>query len=169
MQLDSLLLQNEGKLMKKSNLGLMLVLTSALFMSACATDISSQSYSDKHVGETARSYRATVVKVRKVKVGPDELGKSKAGTVIGGVGGAMIGSTTGSGLGTGVGAIAGAIGGAYAEKAMKSQTGLEITVELKNGALMTVVQGADVEFARGEKVLIMQYQKGRSKIVKDDV
>ncbi len=144
----------------------------ALFVSACATDISSKSYSDQHVGEAAHSYRATVVKVRKVKVGPDELGKSKTGAIVGGVGGAVIGSTMGSGTGkllmTGAGAVAGAVGGAYAEKALKTQTGLEITVELKNGAMLTVVQGTDVAFNRGEKVIVMVYKKGRSKIVKED-
>ena len=157
--------------MKKSIklLSFAVILASALFTSACATDISSQTYSDTHVGETARSYRGTVVKIRKVKVGPDELGKSKSGAVIGGVGGALLGGSTGSGLMTGVGAVAGAVGGAYAEKSLKTQTGLEITVELKNGALLTVVQGADVVFLRGEKVIIMDYKKGRSKIVKDDV
>jgi outer membrane lipoprotein SlyB len=153
----------------KKSIGILLAVIVSVFMSACATDISSNSYSDKHVGETSRSYRATVVKVRKVKVGPDELGKNKAGALLGGVGGAVIGSSTGSGLGAGIGAVAGAIGGAYAEKAMKTQVGLEITVELKNGSLLTVVQGADVDFSRGEKVIIMQNTKGRSKIVKDDV
>ncbi len=148
------------------------VTLAALFTTGCATDISSQSYSDKHVGETARSYRATVIKVRQVKVGPDELGKNKNGALAGGIGGAMLGSTMGGGNGkalmTIAGGVAGAIGGAYAEKALKSQVGLEITVELRNGALRTIVQGADVPFARGERVFLMSYGKGRSKIVKED-
>lgn len=154
--------------MKKSFLHLVLIVTTAHFMTACATDISSKSYSDTHVGETAHSYRATVVKIRKIQVGPDELGKSKTGALIGGAGGAIIGSSSKSIVGTGIGAIAGAVGGAYAEKALKTQTGFEITVELKNGALLTLVQGADVGFSRGEKVLIIKYKNGRSKIIKDD-
>ncbi len=157
--------------MRKS-LGIVSLTLAAVFFSGCATDISSQSYSDSHVGETARSYRARVVKVRKVKVGPDELGKNKNGALAGGIGGAMIGSTMGSGTGKGLmtlaGAAAGAVGGAYAERALKTQVGLEITVELRNGALRTVVQGADVPFYRGEKVILMSYSKGRSKIVKEE-
>ncbi len=146
------------------------LLTVCLFASGCATDISSNSYSDAHVGEAARSYRGVVVKVRTVKVGPDQLEKSKAGTMVGGASGAAIGSQFGSGTGklimTGVGAVAGAIGGAYAEKSMKSQNALEITIELKNGDMRTVVQGADVNFSTGEAIMLMTYKKGRSKIVK---
>ncbi|OQW46117.1 MAG: hypothetical protein A4S09_16920 [Proteobacteria bacterium SG_bin7] len=153
-------------------LGAISLAVAALFITGCATDISSQSYSDQHVGETARSYRARVVKVRQVKVGPDELGKNKTGALAGGVGGAVLGSTMGGGNGNGLmaiaGGVAGAIGGAYAEKALKTQVGLEITVELRNGKLMTVVQGSDVPFSRGERVILMSYGKGRSKIVKEE-
>lgn len=144
----------------------------ALTFTGCATDISSQSYSDSHVGETARSYRATVIKVRKVKVGPDELGKNQNGALAGGLGGAMLGSTMGGGNGkalmTIAGGVAGAVGGAYAEKALKTQVGLEITVELRNGKLLTIVQGSDIAFFKGERVILMSYGKGRSKIVKED-
>jgi outer membrane lipoprotein SlyB len=157
--------------MKVLNIKIIAVVAATLFLSACATDISSNSYSDQHVGEAAHSYYATVAKVRKVKVGPDELGKSKTGAVVGGVGGALVGSTMGSGTGkllmTAGGVVAGAVGGAYAERAMKTQTGLEITVQMKNGELLTVVQGADVQFSKGEKVLVIVYKKGRSKIVKE--
>lgn len=150
-------------------LGFVSVITSALLLSACATDISSKSYSDQHVGEAAHSYRATVVKVRKVKVAPDELGKNKTGILLGAVGGGVLGSTMGAGTGkllmTAGGAAVGAVGGAYAERSLKTQTGLEITVELKNGEMLTVVQGADVGFNPGDKVIIMVYKKGRSKIV----
>ncbi len=160
--------------MKKPNnvLSAIALTVTALVASGCATDISSQSYSNQHVGEMARSYRARVVKVRQVKVSPDELGKNKNGALAGGIGGAMLGSTMGGGNGKTLmaiaGGVAGAIGGAYAEKALKTQTGLEITVELRNGQLRTIVQGADVPFYKGEKVILMSYSKGRSKIVKEN-
>ncbi len=148
------------------------ILAISLIISACATDINSNSYSDTHVGEAAKSYRGKIVKVRQVKVGPDQLEKSKTGTLAGGVGGAMLGSQFGSGSGkllmTAGGAIAGAVGGAYAEKALKTQDALELTVELKNGELRTIVQGKNETFRKGEKVLLMIYENGRSKISKDN-
>lgn len=141
-----------------------------LTTTGCATDISGNSYSDTHVGEASRSFRGVVVNIRAVKVSPDQLEKSQTGTMLGTVGGAAVGSQFGSGTGkllmTAGGAVAGAIGGAYAEKALKTQTGLEITVEVKGGELYTVVQGNDVAFKKGEKVLLVKYEKGRSKVVK---
>lgn len=161
--------------MQKTNrtLSLFLAITATVFMSACATDIGSQSYSDQHVGEATRGYRGKVIKIRRVKVGPDELRKNTAGALLGGVGGALIGSTMGRGTGnaimTGIGAVAGAVGGAYAEKKLKTQIAYEITVELGNGELLTVVQGTDTRFRRGERVIVLESKRGRSKVVKDDV
>jgi outer membrane lipoprotein SlyB len=159
--------------MKKSNLKTRLLNSAALLsvlvlFSACATDIGSKSYSDEDVGAVANTQEGVVLKVRTVKVGPDQLGKSKAGAAIGGVGGALIGAETGSGLATiGLGA-AGAVGGAFVEKGLKTQQGLEITVRLTTGSLRTVVQGNDVSFVKGEKVLLLVYDRGRSKVVKED-
>lgn len=107
-----------------------------VLFSGCATDISSNSYSDDSVGDVAQTEAAVVVKVRTVKVGPDQLGKSHTGAVAGGIGGALI--------------------GAAAEK------------KLKSGALRTVVQGGDVSFVKGERILLMTYAYGRSKVVKDN-
>jgi outer membrane lipoprotein SlyB len=161
--------------MKTRGLNLLIILVFGVLtagLTGCATDISGKSYSDEHVGETARSLPGVVVKVRRVKVGPDQLGKNKTGAVAGGLGGALLGSTMGGGRGKGLmtigGAVAGAVGGAYAEKALKTQTGLEITVKLKNGEYVTVVQGSDIGFRRGEQVFVMVYNRGRSKVVKND-
>ena len=85
----------------------------------------------------------------------------------------MIGSEVGgSGLGGGLVTLgmagAGALGGAAAEKALKTQEGFEITVRLQSGALKTIVQGNDVSFSKGERVFLMIYDRGRSKVVKEE-
>ena len=142
-----------------------------LLFSGCATDISSNSYSDDSVGEVAQTEAAVVVKVRTVKVGPDQLGKSHTGAVAGGVGGAIIGSQIGSGFGGALATVGlaggGALVGAAAEKKLKTHKGLEITVKLNSGGLRTVVQGSDVSFVKGDRILLMTYAHGRSKIVKE--
>ena len=141
--------------------------------SGCATDISSNSYSDQNVGEVADTYGGVVVKVRSVKVGPDQLSKHHTGALTGGVAGGLIGSkVSGGGIGgtfatMGI-AGAGAVGGAMTEKSLRTQQGFEITVRLKSGEFRTVVQGDDVEFKKGEKILLMIYIGGRSKVVKED-
>jgi outer membrane lipoprotein SlyB len=159
--------------MSTRKLFLILTLVSSSFLfSGCATEIGSNSYDDEDVGAIANSYKAVVIKVRNVNVGPDKLEKSGAGTLAGGVAGAAIGSEFGSGIGnvlmTTGGALAGAVGGAYAEKSLKKQVGLEITVQLTNGELKTVVQGNDTSFSKGESVMLLAYAQGRSKVVKID-
>jgi len=163
--------KDKSNLNSRLNIYLMLpILALGLILQGCATDISSNSYSDEHVGEASRSYRGVVVHVRQVKVSPDQLEKGKTGTMFGALGGAVVGSQFGSGAGKAImtagGAVAGAVGGAYAEKALKTQTALEITVEVKGGEMYTVVQGSDVPFRKGEKVLLFKFDKGRSKVAK---
>jgi outer membrane lipoprotein SlyB len=147
-----------------------LVCLSIVVVSGCATDISSNSYSDDSVGEVASTEAAVVLNVRTVKVGPDQLGKSHVGIIAGGVGGALLGSQVSSGIAGGVATLglagAGAVGGAMAERSLKTQSGLEITVKLDNGKLRTLVQGSDVSFKNGEHVLLLVYAEGRSKVVK---
>lgn len=139
------------------------------FCSGCAKDLGVKHYSDQTVGEASKTYRGTVLNVTKVRVGPDELGKSKAGAIVGGVGGAVIGSRFGRGggalAGTLIGAVAGAVGGAFAEKALKTQDALEYVVELDNKSLMSVVQGMDETFPKGARVLLIVGEKGRSRII----
>ncbi len=151
--------------MKRSSIAVLLL----TLITGCAKDLGVKHYSDRTVGEASKTYRGTVLNVTKVRVGPDELGKSKAGAIVGGVGGAVIGSRFGRGggalAGTLIGAVAGAVGGAFAEKALKTQDALEYVVELDNKSLMSVVQGMDETFAKGERVLLMVGEKGRSRIV----
>jgi len=149
----------------------LLALSMTTFATGCATDISSKSYSDEDVGEAAQTYSGTVVKVRSVKVAPDQLGKSHVGMLAGGMGGGLIGSQIASGLGGAIATLglagAGALGGAMAEKSLKTQQGLEITVRLNSGELRTVVQGNDVSFKQGERIYLMIYSRGRCKVVKE--
>ena len=141
----------------------------AVLMSGCATDISSKSYSEDSVGEVSNTYSGVVVKVRTVKVGPDQLSKNHTGAIAGGVGGGLIGSQLLGGPVATIGlAGAGAVGGAFAEKSLRTQQGLEITVRLASGELRTVVQGNDVAFKKGEHILLLIYAQGRSKVVKED-
>jgi outer membrane lipoprotein SlyB len=161
--------------MKYSNIGRVLqsfAILSILGLSACATDISSKSYSDNTVGEVAETEAAVVLKVRTVKVAPDKLSDSHTGMIAGGIGGGLIGSQLSSGLMGSIATVglagAGATGGAMAEKSLKTQQGLEITIRLESGRLRTLVQGNDVSFKKGEHVLLLVYVHGRSKVVKED-
>ena len=96
-------------------------------------------------------------------------GTSGAGTVAGGVMGYVLGSAVGGGSGKSIakagGAIAGAAAGGTAERAATTQVGLEITVELDNGELIVVVQGADEHFDVGDSVRVITRGDGTARVV----
>ncbi len=156
----------------RSTAYLMLVSSAAAMISGCAREISSNVYSDTHVGEASRTFRGMVVSVREVEVtNAEKLQENTTGmgvgALAGGVGGYQIGKGRGQVAATAAGAILGAVAGAYAEKALSSQTAFEYIVELSNGEMRTVVQGKDTKYAPGQRVLLIVGQQGRSRIIPD--
>jgi outer membrane lipoprotein SlyB len=143
-----------------------------LLLSNCAKNISSSEYSEDEVGAIKQTYRGVILNVRSVKVqGSDRLQDNSMGLIGGGIGGAIIGSQFGKGSGSTigglVGAAAGALGGSLAEKKLKEQDGIEYTVELSSGRIMTIVQGPEPRLQSGQAVLVMVGDRGRSRVVAD--
>lgn len=149
-----------------------LSLLCVLLLANCAKNISSSEYSEAEVGAVKQTYRGIILNVRPVKVqGGDSLQDNTLGLMGGGVGGAVVGSQFGKGkgqvVGTLLGAAAGALGGAFLEKKLKEQDGIEYTVELSSGRIMTIVQGPEPRLQPGQAVLVMVGDKGRSRVVAD--
>ncbi|MGL4371644.1 MAG: hypothetical protein ACRCTK_03210 [Alphaproteobacteria bacterium] len=143
-----------------------------LLLSGCARDISSNTYKASHVGEASFTYQGVVANVREVQVEEGErLEENAAGVGIGALAGGAAGYQFGGGRGqiatTAAGAILGGVAGAYAEKALKSQKGLEYVVRLDNGQIMTIVQGLDPRLNPGQRVLVLVSNAGRSRVVAD--
>jgi outer membrane lipoprotein SlyB len=141
-----------------------------LLIIGCARNISTSSYTEGTVGSISESYPCTVVSLRKVMIeGGDSLEDNKLGMIGGALGGAAIGQAFGGGRGrvltTAGGAALGGLGGAYAEKALKSQEGLEYTVRMQSGSLRTIVQGMDGALAPGQSALLIVSSRGRSRLV----
>ena len=141
----------------------------ALF-SSCAREISSDVYSAHHVGEASTTYSGVVIHVRQVSVQENErLQDNGLGIIGGGVAGAVAGNQFGKGGGNTAatigGALVGATAGAFAEKALKTQTGIEYVVQLDNGQSMTVVQGPSPAFSSGQNVYVIIGERGRSRII----
>jgi outer membrane lipoprotein SlyB len=137
---------------------------------SCAREISSDVYAADHVGEASTTYAGTIIHSRQVNVQDQErLQDNTLGIVGGGVGGALAGSQIGKGSGNTLatigGAVVGATAGAFAEKALKSQNGMEYVVQLENGQAMTVVQGPSPAFSVGQTVYVIVGQQGRSRII----
>lgn len=143
-----------------------------LLLSGCARDISSNTYKASHVGEASFTYQGVVANVREVQVEEGErLEENAAGAGIGALAGGAAGYQFGGGRGqiatTAAGAILGGVAGAFAEKALKSQKGLEYVVRLDNGQIMTIIQGLDPRLNPGQRVLVLVSNAGRSRVVAD--
>lgn len=127
------------------------------FLAGCATNISPQTYSIGSVGQVNRTIPGRIISAREIEV----LGTTHLGGSSGAAAGAVIGSGAGGGNNRGglVGAIGGAVAGGLAGASIEAnatkQKGMEYVVESENGNLMTLVQGADVVFVVGQRVLIL--------------
>jgi outer membrane lipoprotein SlyB len=141
-------------------------------LGGCARQISPNVYSESSIGETSQTFRGHIVSARDIQVeGKEKLEQNTVGLLGGGVGGAVIGNQFGGGRGntaaTVAGAAAGALAGAFIQKELEKQPAIEYTVQLSDGSLRTIVQGPEPRYSAGQKVLLMVYQKGRSRIVPD--
>lgn len=151
---------------------MVLPLCALLVLGGCVKNISSDDYSETDAGGVVETYKGTILSVRKVKVkSSDRLEDNKTGLIGGGVGGAVLGSQFGKGRGSTVGAVAGAalgaLGGTLLEKKLKTQDGLEYTVQLRNGRIVSIVQGVSAPMAPGQHVLVLMNRKGRSRVIPD--
>ncbi|MDR2682074.1 MAG: glycine zipper 2TM domain-containing protein [Holosporaceae bacterium] len=141
-----------------------------ILVSGCARQISSSVYDAKTLGAANETFECVVVKVRKVMVEEGErLEDNKTGAVVGAVAGGALGNAIGGGRGrvisTAGGALLGGIGGAFAEKALKSQEGLEYLVRLNSGAMRTVVQSAENPLYPGQAGYLIIDNRGRSRVI----
>ncbi len=132
------------------------VLVAILGAGCTAPNISPQSYAVGSVGQVNRTVPGTVVSVRPVAISGTAGVGGASGAALGAVGGSSIGgSGRDSVAGAIVGAVAGALAGAAIEANATKQTGYEYVVETYNGNLMTIVQGVDLVFNAGDRVLVL--------------
>lgn len=134
-------------------------------VTACTTNMSSNTYSTSGATQMQRVVAGTIVSARQVQIADDQ-------NAIGSLGGAALGGLAGAQIGHGAGSTAGAIGGALIgglignqiEKQVTKQMGMEYVVKLKNGAMVSVVQGTDPMFYRGQHVMVV-YGGGRPRVI----
>jgi outer membrane lipoprotein SlyB len=158
-------------MIKQTSLIIASAALAAVLLSGCARQISSEVYSESHMGEASRTYAGIVASVRKVQVAPEKLENNVLGGGVGALGGGLAASHIGGGKGnvaaTAAGAVAGAVAGAYAEQMLKTQDALEYVVKLRGGEMRTVVQAPSPAFAVGQPVLVVVAQNGRSRVIAD--
>ncbi|GAB1409780.1 glycine zipper 2TM domain-containing protein [Desulfovibrionales bacterium] len=146
---------------------LVVVMASTLLLAGCASSRSGQVYSRDQARQQMRVSYGVVLSVVSVQIEGTQSGVGAvAGGVTGGVLGSMVGGGKGRVLGAVVGALGGAAGGAVAEEAITKKDGLEITVELDGGEILSIVQEADVYFYQGERVRVLRASDGSARVQK---
>lgn len=129
----------------------------ALLLGACASSNSGSVYSRDDARKVQTVRIGIVESVRQVKL---EGTKTPIGTVAGGAVGGIAGSSVGGGRGGAIaaviGAVVGGLVGSAAEEGFSRKDGLEITVKLDGGSLVSVVQEADEVFNAGDKVRLLE-------------
>jgi outer membrane lipoprotein SlyB len=150
--------------MKMSGVTLSLALA-CLLAAGCASSRSGEVYSRDQARKAQTVQMGTVQSVKAVKI---EGTKSPVGALAGGAVGAGVGQAIGSGTGrvlaTVVGAVGGAVAGSAVEEGVTQKDGLEITVKLDDGKVISVVQEADVPFQVGERVRILTGSDGTTRV-----
>ena len=135
---------------------LILVLSLAALLNACASSNAGDVYSRDEARKVQTVKMGVVESVRAVKLeGTKTPIGAGAGAVVGGVAGSTVGHGAGSTIAAIVGAVAGGLAGSAAEEGITRKDGLEITVKLENGTMLAVVQEADVQFSPGDKVRLL--------------
>jgi outer membrane lipoprotein SlyB len=95
--------------------------------------------------------------------------RSGMGVLGGALVGGVLGSLIGSGRGSTVGAVGGALGGAAVggagEEAATRRDAIEVTLELDNGRLISIVQEPDeTQFRPGDRVRVLTAGDGSARV-----
>lgn len=156
--------------MKAIALPILLIAVICTSLTSCSREISSDVYVTATVGEVNATYPGVVRKARVVRVEDGDCNDEyAAGAVAGGVAGGIIGACAvddePNAVATTAGAVGGMIAGSMIEKRLRSQRGIEYTVELERGDLITIVQGVRNPIAEGTAVYLVMGHYGRSRVI----
>lgn len=134
----------------------------------CAKSPGQSIYEARNVGKSAVLNYATVISSRSIDIVGRQTGTGGAiGAAVGASAGSGFGSGSGSLVGVGVGLVAGALIGAALEQDASDRKGVEYTVELDNGILMSLAQELPETgqlFQSGDRV-IMQTSGGYQRLL----
>jgi len=134
----------------------LLILPLCLFVVACGSNPSATTYSRDLALSVQQVQFGTIVSVRQVQIEGTQSGVgATAGTVIGGVAGSGVGGGRGSAIAAVVAGVAGGLIGDKVENAATKKAGLELTVQMDNGGIISVVQQAEEYFQAGDRVRLL--------------
>ena len=135
---------------------ILLILPLCLIVAACAQNPSATTYSRDQVLHVQNVQLGTIISVRQVQIEGTKSGVgAAAGTVVGAVAGSGVGDGRGSAIAAVIGGVAGGLIGDKVENAATKKAGVELTVQLDSGGLISVVQEAEEPFGVGDRIRLL--------------
>jgi outer membrane lipoprotein SlyB len=138
-------------------IGLLIAASVIAVLGGCAPSQSGSVYSRDRVGQEQTVRTGVVDSVRQVQIEGTRSGIGPvAGAVVGGIAGSTVGQGKGSAVAAVLGSVAGGVAGQAAEQGATRKAGVEITVKLDGGSLITIAQEADdTTFSVGDRVRVL--------------
>lgn len=146
------------------NIKALIMIPFCLVLVACGANPSATTYSRDQALSVQQVQFGTITAIRPVQIAGTQSGVgAAAGTVVGGVAGSGIGDGRGSTIAAVVVGVAGGLLGNKIEQETTKKDGLEMTVQLDNGNIISVVQQAEELFQVGDRVRLLTSQ-GKARI-----
>lgn len=151
---------------------LLLPITLSLLLIACAGPNpygpSSEGYTRSEANQTLQVTNGIILDLQPVTIDSEGNAVGKiAGGLIGGIGGSSVGSGRGSAAAAVAGAVVGGIVGNKAEAMYNKANGVQITIQLDNGQVQSVVQevNENVMFRKGDHVKLIRSASGKVRVI----
>jgi outer membrane lipoprotein SlyB len=149
------------------------ILIGLMALSGCAPKLGGNDYGVSGAGEISKTRKGVIVATRSVILRPDNSHEAGTGAAAGAIGGAALGSTIGGGdtmpiVSAVIGGIAGGAAGHAIEGKLTEQEGTEYHIKLANGTTITIAQGVEPRMSVGQKVLVIESKRSRSRVVPDN-
>ncbi|MDX2425082.1 MAG: glycine zipper 2TM domain-containing protein [Cycloclasticus sp.] len=153
-------------------LSTLLLSITVLALTACAGPNpygnSTERYTSSEANQTMQVSHGTVIDVQPVTIDSEGnvVGKI-AGGLIGGIGGSSIGGGRGSAAAAVAGAVVGGMLGNKVEEMYNKANGVQITVQLDNGQVQSIVQEANVNalFRKGDHVKVVKSASSKARVI----
>lgn len=147
-------------------ISVMVIGVSTVLVTGCASSLSGDTYSRNAAMQMQTVQYGTIQSLRGVRI---QGTKSPIGAIGGAVVGGLLGSTVGGGRGKDLatvgGALAGGVAGSAIEEGATQQNGVEITVRLDNGRIVSIVQAVGAQmFSPGQRVQVITAPNGVTRV-----
>ena len=143
----------------KCSIGIFLSISLVCFsLSGCVSGLEGSSYSRSEARQIQQVEFGAILSTKPVIIEGQRTDWGElSGVIIGGIAGSSVGEGKGQEIATTLGAIGGAVVASVAEEKATRAQGLELTVKMDSGKILSIVQEVDEinQFQKGQRVRVL--------------